>query len=64
MMQALNGRYVVSGVGGERVKAFVPDSLPPKQPIKWDTRRLERATLALGRPDVSAFGGRFERYVQ
>ena len=53
-MQALNGRYVVSGVGGERVKAFVPDSLPPKQPIKWDTRRLERATLALGRLDSIA----------
>lgn len=48
-----SGRYAVSAVGGERVRSFVPDALPPDPPL--ETTRLlpalERAHLALGRLD-------------
>jgi len=45
-------------VGGESVRAFVPDPLPPRPPIQPDeelTHQLERANVSLGRLDgVSA----------
>jgi len=59
------GSYVVSTVGGERVRAFVPPSLPPKPPLRLEGLQglLERANQALGRldglaailPDISLF---------
>jgi Fic family protein len=52
------GKYEITAVGGERVRAFVPAALPPKPAIVFDgelQRKMERATLALGRLDgVSA----------
>ena len=48
------GRYEVSVVGGEKVRAFVPAPLPPAPPlaIAGDLRQgLEAAALALGRLD-------------
>lgn len=54
MKRGLTGRYEVSIIGGETIKAFVPFALPPKPAIEFsgDRRRLlERATLALGRLD-------------
>jgi Fic family protein len=47
------GRFVVSTVAGETVRAFVPPPLPPDPPIDagrfW--RKLDRANQALGRLD-------------
>jgi len=52
------GKYEITAVGGERVRAFVPAALPPRPAIVFDgelQRKMERATLALGRLDgVSA----------
>jgi Fic family protein len=47
----------VSTVGGERVRAFVPNPLPPDLELSNDLRRaLDAALLALGRLDgISAF---------
>lgn len=48
------GQYVVTSVGGERIRAFVPAPLPPRPPIAGDAglqRALEAATLAVGRLD-------------
>ena len=49
------GEYVlISTVGDERVKAFVPRPLPPAPPLQIDTRLrelLDKALLALGRLD-------------
>ena len=48
------GHYEESIVGGEVVKAFIPDALPPVESLYFDAKRqllLERATLALGRLD-------------
>lgn len=45
------GRYEVRVVGGERISAFVPDSLPPDPPLELDgqfLQSLEAASLALG----------------
>ncbi len=52
--RGLTGRYEVASIGGETVRAFVPDPLPPEPPlVATPTRRrlLEEATLALGRLD-------------
>jgi len=50
-----SGKYLtVSSVGGERVRAFVPDELPPKPPLSIGPElrdRLDEALLALGRLD-------------
>ena len=58
MSRRETGRYETTAVGGERVRAFVPAPLPPKPRLRLDgplLRRLESATLALGRLDsVSA----------
>jgi hypothetical protein len=43
-----------SNAAGEQVRAFVPSALPPQPPLALTNGRqrlLERATLALGRPD-------------
>ncbi len=65
-MRGLTGHYSISKSGGETVRAFVPDPLPPTPALVWDARLQElsqRAMLALGRldgltgllPDVSQF---------
>ena len=54
MERGSTGRYDVSTVGGEEVRAFVPDSLPPQPPLELSGARqrlLEKSTLALGRLD-------------
>jgi len=54
MKRKRTGTYEVTAVAGERVRAFVPSSLPPSPRITFDGERqkgLERATLALGRLD-------------
>lgn len=66
MERALQGRYATSMAGGEQVKAFIPNSLPPKPPIEWPFNlheKFDRALMALGRldsislllPDTSLF---------
>jgi len=54
MNRGISGRYEASNVGGEVVRAFIPDPLPPRPPLELTNSRqrlLERATLALGRLD-------------
>ena len=49
------GRYEVTVVGGESVRAFVPAQLPPAPALSLDgslQQTLEAATLALGRLDA------------
>ena len=49
------GRYEVTVVGGESVRAFVPAPLPPAPALSLDgslQQTLEAATLALGRLDA------------
>ncbi len=66
MKRELQGRYVTISTAGEKVRAFVPASLPPSQPIEWTSHlrtRFDEAHLALGRldsistflPDISLF---------
>ena len=53
-MERGRGRYDVTTVGGEEVRAFVPDALPPQPPLELSGNRqrlLEKSTLALGRLD-------------
>jgi Fic family protein len=48
------GRYEVTSVGGEKVRAFVPAPLPPVPPLAFEGelhRAIEAAALALGRLD-------------
>lgn len=48
------GRYEVTTVGGEQVRAFVPSPLPPSPPLVLDgslQQALEAAVLAVGRLD-------------
>lgn len=54
MHRDITGRYSSSPAGGEMVKAFVPNPLPPVPPLELTGARqhlLERATLAIGRLD-------------
>jgi Fic family protein len=54
MQRNLTGRYEVTNIAGESIRAFIPFSLPPEPPLKFSAERqrlLERATLALGRLD-------------
>jgi Fic family protein len=54
LKRGLTGHYEVIRVGGEEVRAFIPDPLPPNPPLELTTSRqrlLEKATLALGRLD-------------
>ncbi len=59
------GRFIVSTVSGETVRAYVPPPLPPVPPVRLDSVQvlLEQANQALGRldglasflPDLSLF---------
>lgn len=54
MKRGLTGKYSVTTVGGEEVRAFIPYPLPPDPALDLTGRRgrlLENATLALGRLD-------------
>jgi Fic family protein len=55
MQRGLTGKYlVVSTVGEEPVRAFIPNPLPPKPPLKIDESLrdlLDHALLSLGRLD-------------
>lgn len=54
MKRGASGEYVISIVGDEPIRAFVPLPLPPKPFLQFPNDRLvalERATLALGRLD-------------
>ena len=54
MQRGPTGRFDVARAGGEEVRAFVPNRLPPEPPVELSggrQRLLERATLALGRLD-------------
>lgn len=67
MKRIKTGNYIViSEVGGEKAKAFIPDPLPPIPEISWDEELRElydQSLLALGRldsistllPDTSLF---------
>ena len=49
------GRHVEDSTGGERVRAFVPDPLPPVPPLRLGGRlqtSLEAASIAVGRLDA------------
>ena len=54
MKRGLTGLHEISFIGGEKVKVFIPHSLPPNPPLDFNKGRqhlLEVATLALGRLD-------------
>ncbi|MGQ9604520.1 MAG: Fic/DOC family N-terminal domain-containing protein, partial [bacterium] len=54
MRRGPSGRYEVTIVGGEPIRAFVPFPPPPDPPLEFSAERqrlLERATMALGRLD-------------
>lgn len=54
MQRGATGRYELSSIGSETIRAFIPHLLPPEPPLEFDARRqqaLERATVALGRLD-------------
>ncbi len=54
MQRGTAGRYEITTIGGEQVRAFIPQPLPPNPPVELSNDRqrlLERATLALGRLD-------------
>ncbi len=54
MKRGATGRYDVTAVGGEEVRAFVPHPLPPDPPLVLSgalERAVERAVLAVGRLD-------------
>jgi Fic family protein len=55
MHRGLTGRYEVTTVSGEAVRAFLPRPLPPEPPIRLDgamSMLQEQALLALGRLDA------------
>jgi Fic family protein len=54
MKRGKAGRYEVTSVAGEKVRAFVPAPLPPVPPLAFEGklhRAIESAVLALGRLD-------------
>jgi Fic family protein len=54
MIRSISGHYESVSVGGETIRAFVPDALPPVPSLDLSGHRLrllERATLACGRLD-------------
>lgn len=54
MHRSTSGHYETTAAGGETVRAFVPNTLPPEPSLDLGGSRqrlLERATLALGRLD-------------
>lgn len=54
MKRGNTGRYEITAVGGERVRAFVPAALPPEPALDLPVLQgsLEKALLALGRLDA------------
>lgn len=54
MKRGKTGTYEVTSVGGEQVRAFIPNPLPPVPPLAFDASlqpALEAAVLAVGRLD-------------
>ena len=54
MKRGLQGRYDFLKLGGEEVRAFIPNTVPLKQPLKIDAelaRKLDNALVSLGRLD-------------
>jgi len=54
MRRGETGRYDVTAVGGEQVRAFIPQPLPPPPALSFQGRlqlALEAAVLAIGRLD-------------
>ena len=54
MRRGMTGKYDTTIIGGEEVRAFMPDPLPPQPALDLSDMRqqlLERAALALGRLD-------------
>ncbi len=54
MERSLQGYYSVVSTAGEKVKAFIPNPLPPKPPIEWTPalrEKYDQALMALGRLD-------------
>jgi Fic family protein len=54
MKRGETGKYDVTAVGGEQVRAFIPDPLPPVPALSFAgrlQRMLEAAVLAIGRLD-------------
>ncbi|MFQ5505404.1 MAG: hypothetical protein ACE5F1_11490 [Planctomycetota bacterium] len=54
MQRGETGRYAITSLGGEQVRAFVPDPLPPVPPLALEgplQQALESGVLALGRLD-------------
>jgi Fic family protein len=56
MQRGLTGYYESIRVGGEVIRAFVPNPLPPEPPLQMEVleQPLERAALAIGRLDSVA----------
>ena len=57
MERGPQGNYVTISTIGEKVKAFVPNPLPPKPPVDWtpDLRdKFDQALMALGRLDSAS----------
>ena len=56
MERPMPGRYEVTAVGGEQVRAFTPSPLPPQPPLNLEgplLQSLEAASLALGRLEAA-----------
>jgi Fic family protein len=54
MKRGSSGQYETTSVGGETIRAFIPNPLPPEPALALSDQRqrlLERATVALGRLD-------------
>ena len=57
MKRSLQGKYIVISTGGETVRAFVPNSLPPDPPLEISPvlqKKLDEAVHSLGRLDGMA----------
>lgn len=54
MQRGMSGRHHLTSIGGETVRAFLPNPLPPDPPIRMGEiqQTLESAALALGRLDA------------
>ncbi|MBF0205290.1 MAG: Fic family protein [Oligoflexia bacterium] len=53
-MKRITGKYLTVSTVGEKVKAFIPNSLPPDPAIEWSPKlrdKFEEALIALGRLD-------------
>jgi Fic family protein len=54
MKRAATGRYIETSTGDEKVRAFVPDPLPPSLSVGEELREtLDRALVSLGRLSAS-----------